>query len=364
MTTKHLFVALLSFLFYFQSSAQTHVSEYINYNSDEYVLDTQDEEILENIYHQLNSSSDFTLNIIGHTDQDGSNDYNNQLANQRAQGVSQYLQNLGIDSKRINIDSKGELQPIEVGNSPEAKEKNRRVEISYTTYQFNSVEDLINTIHDVELQREWIRSDESASLVLDQGTIVNVPANCFEYADGSGMATGDILIEVKEAFSYHDFISENLFTKSDDRILETGGMLYVNANLNEKPLKIVEGQEIELIYPLQKTKPGMELFYADDSEGPINWNAANQDIEVSRTEQFSEVIDFDFDFSPLIDYKIPEIKRPKLEFADFPARPKSMKKPYPPSKELYKYQDEKYINKAFLSIEKRRKYGMIKLEFV
>ena len=73
--------------------------------------------------------SDMKLNIIGHTDSDGSDDANMDLSKRRAEAVKASLINdFGIGADRFTIEGKGESIPVAENNSPEGKAANRRVE--------------------------------------------------------------------------------------------------------------------------------------------------------------------------------------------------------------------------------------------
>jgi outer membrane protein OmpA-like peptidoglycan-associated protein len=73
--------------------------------------------------------SDMNLNIIGHTDSDGSDGANLDLSQRRAESVKTALvDDFGIATNRLTVEGKGEAQPITENNSPEEKAANRRVE--------------------------------------------------------------------------------------------------------------------------------------------------------------------------------------------------------------------------------------------
>ncbi|MDH4155206.1 MAG: OmpA family protein, partial [Nitrospira sp.] len=67
--------------------------------------------------------------IEGHTDSDGSNEYNQSLSESRAQSVRQILLDGGIPSERIEIKGYGESKPIADNDTSAGKAQNRRVEI-------------------------------------------------------------------------------------------------------------------------------------------------------------------------------------------------------------------------------------------
>jgi len=340
MRAKSLFIMVLPLFFSMMVVAQSNDSKFIYFNSDEYTLDSTDKTAIDNMVTEIQNHSDFNMTIIGHTDQDGSDEYNNDLAQKRANEVYQYLAELGLEENQVALDWKGESTLMDKGNSSSAKQKNRRVEINYDYYVFEETEEIIEAAHDVDIQKYVTSATEEKTLDLDNGSTLNIPSDCFEFADGSGVPQGDIIYEIKETFSFADFISEDLFTSSKGDILETGGMLYINATSNGKALTIKEGKVIEVIYPLQKTKEGMELFYASETEDGIDWTPTGEAFETSRTKQFTR--DVDIDFTPLLNYEIDVVERPSMQFPPFPIKPKMMDKPYPPSEQVYEYQEKKY----------------------
>lgn len=70
-----------------------------------------------------------SLTVVGHTDNVGSNDYNQKLSERRAHAVAQYLEGRRVDPIRLAVSGKGEAQPIASNNSESGRQQNRRVEI-------------------------------------------------------------------------------------------------------------------------------------------------------------------------------------------------------------------------------------------
>ena len=74
---------------------------------------------------------DQTLVVIsGHTDSTGSDELNQNLSENRAQSVSDYLFKSGVITDRLEVIGFGETQPIATNATQEGKRLNRRVEIS------------------------------------------------------------------------------------------------------------------------------------------------------------------------------------------------------------------------------------------
>lgn len=81
----------------------------------------------------MDSHSDLRIRITGHTDWDGSNQYNDVLSKDRALAIKNYLMMKGIDSDKIVIEYKGKRVPIADNHTSEGKQLNRRVILEFIT---------------------------------------------------------------------------------------------------------------------------------------------------------------------------------------------------------------------------------------
>ncbi len=70
-----------------------------------------------------------TLTVVGHTDNVGTNDYNQKLSERRALSVAQYLESRRVDGMRLATAGKGETVPVSSNASESGRQANRRVEI-------------------------------------------------------------------------------------------------------------------------------------------------------------------------------------------------------------------------------------------
>jgi len=74
----------------------------------------------------LRSTSETKLVIEGHCDERGTSAYNLVLGERRAQSVKRYLQDLGVDSSRIQVTSYGKERPFCTEHSEDCWQSNRR----------------------------------------------------------------------------------------------------------------------------------------------------------------------------------------------------------------------------------------------
>jgi outer membrane protein OmpA-like peptidoglycan-associated protein len=95
-----------------------------------YRFDPDAEGALRKAKSYIESKGPRGLQIWGHTDSFGSNDYNLKLSRRRANAVKNWLlSNQVLDASKIDADGKGEEEPIASNLTPEGRQRNRRVEI-------------------------------------------------------------------------------------------------------------------------------------------------------------------------------------------------------------------------------------------
>lgn len=70
-----------------------------------------------------------TVDVIGHTDNTGSAEYNQDLSARRASAVAGVLLEAGVDPARVRSFGRGENEPVATNLTPEGRQQNRRVEI-------------------------------------------------------------------------------------------------------------------------------------------------------------------------------------------------------------------------------------------
>jgi OOP family OmpA-OmpF porin len=84
--------------------------------------------VLDDIIKILTKDTSISLTITGHTDSDGSTQYNKDLAQRRADTVKNYIIKGGIDKSRITTQSQGEQSPLVENINDKNKATNRRVQ--------------------------------------------------------------------------------------------------------------------------------------------------------------------------------------------------------------------------------------------
>src|SRR3546814_18449530 len=86
-----------------------------------------------NVAGTLQQYNQTIIEVAGHTDSVGTDSYNQQLSQQRAEAVANYLNSRGVMRDRMITVGAGETRPIASNDTETGRAKNRRVEITLET---------------------------------------------------------------------------------------------------------------------------------------------------------------------------------------------------------------------------------------
>ncbi|WP_136254483.1 OmpA family protein [Onishia niordana] len=105
------------------------VLEDVNFEFDSAKLTMGAESILADVAEKLAANPEARVRLEGHTDSVGSDSYNKELSQERANSVKAFLASEGIDTSRMNAIGYGEEQPIATNDTEAGRAENRRVEL-------------------------------------------------------------------------------------------------------------------------------------------------------------------------------------------------------------------------------------------
>lgn len=103
------------------------------FDFNSYNLNENAKNTLDSILEILKKYPNQEIQISGHTDDIGSENYNQELSEKRAKAVAEYLIQNGLSENQISYIGYGDKKPLYPNNTPENRAKNRRVEILIIT---------------------------------------------------------------------------------------------------------------------------------------------------------------------------------------------------------------------------------------
>ncbi|MDD2057819.1 OmpA family protein [Pseudomonas sp. GD03860] len=84
---------------------------------------------LQALTNKLNAANVVSVKVIGHTDSQGADAYNQTLSERRASSVAEYLISQGLSPAKVTSQGRGESEPIADNDTEEGRAQNRRVEL-------------------------------------------------------------------------------------------------------------------------------------------------------------------------------------------------------------------------------------------
>ncbi|WP_054560116.1 OmpA family protein [Croceitalea dokdonensis] len=110
-----------------------YVFKAITFGFDDIQLSNLGTKELRRVFMELKDHPELQLEIHGHTDAKGGEDYNQRLSYQRAVNLANHLIRWGIDKSRISCFGHGASKPISSNQTEGGRAKNRRVEFLFKT---------------------------------------------------------------------------------------------------------------------------------------------------------------------------------------------------------------------------------------
>ena len=111
-----------------QTVLRQSLTQRIYFDYDKDVLRDDARMVLDAKASVLVANPAVTLVITGHTDEQGTAEYNLALGQRRAAQVKRYLVNKGVQEGRLSVQSLGDSQPLATGTDAGSYEQNRRAE--------------------------------------------------------------------------------------------------------------------------------------------------------------------------------------------------------------------------------------------
>ena len=101
----------------------------VTFSTGSYTISPGFRDLLDRVAGSLRQYPNSLIDVYGHTDSTGSDQYNQALSQRRANAVSSYLATQGVSQQRMIAQGFGESRPIADNSSEAGRAQNRRVEI-------------------------------------------------------------------------------------------------------------------------------------------------------------------------------------------------------------------------------------------
>lgn len=127
-----------------------------------------------------------------------------------------------------------------------------------------------------------ISPERDTTITAQEGTVIRIKQGSFVHAGTNSAASGALTVHLTEYYKLSDILFADLSTESDGRILETGGMLFIEVTADGKQCVLKNDSTIEIEFPCTEMKEAMELFVGKWEKENVNW----QQVENSTNADF------------------------------------------------------------------------------
>ena len=109
------------------------IARRVHFDFDKYdIRPGEDTDVMEEKLAIMQANPNLRLEITGHADERGTDEYNMALGMRRSNSAKQFMVDRGIDESRITVRSRGEEEPLDPGSNEDAWALNRRNEFRVT----------------------------------------------------------------------------------------------------------------------------------------------------------------------------------------------------------------------------------------
>jgi outer membrane protein OmpA-like peptidoglycan-associated protein len=106
-----------------------HFNSDVLFDVDSATLDASGRDTLEDVAGVLKEYDKTAVVVQGHTDSTGNEEHNQTLSERRADSVRNYLENRGVDDRRLTAVGMGEGYPVASNDTESGRRQNRRVDV-------------------------------------------------------------------------------------------------------------------------------------------------------------------------------------------------------------------------------------------
>lgn len=330
MTMARQFLLLVALLLHTITSASTDTLQVLlHFQKDRSELLTEAASRLDSLLSVAPLSGDHHFTVQGHTDSDGDLAYNEALSLARAEEVRNYLVAHGADPTLVSVERYGERDPMASNARETGMALNRRVVVTYVRHYFADTDELRRALMAGTVQHFTIDPSQDQTIVGTAGVQVRFAANAFVDAQGR-VVQGPVHVELTEALGLQAMLAHQLGTRSGERLLETGGMLRVQArDTDGNALRLAAASPMDIAVPKEDQMPGMELFLSSDGR---DWSATGRPLQETVVTTWREPR---YPAPPQLSYRLPRYIEDQKGRPVKPVAPVMPRRPIEPRRASY-----------------------------
>lgn len=272
---KNLLILLICFFLITNLFGQVSVSEQLLFEFNKAEIVVSELEKLDNlILSSIKQSEKITkITITGHTDNFGSDSYNETLSNNRAKAVVDRIILLGISPEVIVYQGFGESNLLVSKGDKTVQKENRRVQIDLKYIPKIAKKPVVEAVKLTlpDLYQDTKIPYSTYKIRAGEETFIEGKKTRLQFADNAfnHLQKGTTVeVRMTEYYEYSDMILANLTTEINGKMLQTNGMIHVETFVNGQPTNMT-GQAY-VWFPKAEGNDMMPYF-GEETEQGIVW---------------------------------------------------------------------------------------------
>ena len=242
--------------------AQNTLRDTILFDFDKYDLTQIAVDQLNKISKIIQREKIKSIELVGHTDHDGSDEYNVVLSKRRVNAVLNYLVSKDVEQNIITSDYSGEKVPIATNGNEAGRQKNRRVvlELNYG--------DADQKIKDAD-QKFKLHPYMKNEIKGKRGTKITIPRDAMVLALTGKTPCRSVNMKLRENYAEPDVTYFKQAIDTQGKELLVNGKIRFSAQCAKGELKIKGGMKIKL--ELYTEYEGAEVYIGKYTKDGIKW---------------------------------------------------------------------------------------------
>ena len=255
----------------------------VHFDKDKHELTIEAQSIMARVQGVLSINPYGLVELIGHTDNDGTDDYNIRLSEKRIDAVKKSLQT--IPGIKFLDKAMGENNPLKPNSSEANKKLNRCVEIRLSNcLNINSPEATRKTIDRMfgpEASSFEFKANENITLTTSHGTQIQIEP--FSFCDSMKKPVrGKVRFTIREFLSYPEMLFSGISMNSNNAILASDGFFDLDAMQGDEKLFLRNDKKIRITFNTLKADSSMQYFSGEVREGgSVNWVLPLEDDSIA-----------------------------------------------------------------------------------
>jgi hypothetical protein len=184
------------------------------------------------------------------------------------------------NEEAIKEESKEEAKPKRAAKGTKKAAATKEESLSLQEPLPPENKDVVNPYFKTNSRKPQLFKEENAKYEITitgkEGTVITFPKQSF-VNNREEVIKEPIEIQLRECYRKSDLILNNLTTFSDERLLQTAGMVYIAAKYKGEDLHLKSGQSIEIVFNPKNKKintVGLMPFFSDTLAKYVNWKEA------------------------------------------------------------------------------------------